>query len=76
MKEQYVPIEKRSKRAQKEYHDAQRKDWGAFNPITRKTPKKVYNRKKSERRWEYEPPFGFFIFSLFQEKLFHKSDCI
>ena len=62
MKQPYVPIEKRSKREQKAYYAAQRKDWGAFNPVTRKTPKKVYNRKKSEHRHEQEPCSDFLFY--------------
>ena len=63
MKQKYVPLDKQSKRKKKEYHAAQRKDWGNLNPVTRKAPNlKVYNRKKSERRYEYEPRSDFFIF--------------
>ena len=55
MKQKYVPLEKRSKRQQKEFHDSQRKTWGGLNPITRKTANhKAYNRKKSERWHEYD----------------------
>ena len=62
MKQKYVPLEKRSKRKQKEFHDMQRRSWGELNPITRKTAnQKVYNRKKSERWHEYEPSVGFFM---------------
>ena len=50
MKQQYVSLDKRSKKKQKEFHDTQRKNWGEFNPITRKTTnQKVYNRKKSKK---------------------------
>jgi len=60
MKQKYVPLDKRSKKKQKEYHDIMRRDWGEFSPITRKTTnQKVYNRKKSERRHEYEPGSDF-----------------
>jgi len=56
MKTQYVPLEKRSKREKKEYHITKRGSWGDVNPVTRKTQnQKVYNRKKSERRFEHEP---------------------
>ena len=56
MKQKYVPLDKRSKREQKEYHSAQRKDWGTLNPITRKNPNlKAYNRKKAGQWCEYEP---------------------
>ena len=56
MKQKYVPLDKRSKRGQKEYHSTKRKDWGTLNPITRRTPNlKAYNRKKTGRWCEYEP---------------------
>lgn len=49
MKHKYVPLEKRSKKQQKEFHSKQRKTWGSINPITRKVPNaKVYNRKKGQ----------------------------
>ena len=61
MKPKYVPLDKRSKQKQKEFHDSQRRGWGDLNPITRKTAnQKAYNRKKSERWHEYEPSVGFF----------------
>lgn len=61
MKQKYVPLDKRSKKKQKEYHDMQRRDWGELNPITRKTAnQKIYNRKKSEHWHEYEPRSDFF----------------
>ena len=62
MKQKYVSLDKRSKRKQKEFHAMQRKSWGEINPFTRKTASdKVYNRKKSERWYEHEPTFGFFV---------------
>ena len=55
MKKKYVPVAKQTKRKQKEHHAAQRRGWGEVNPVTRKSPNmKVYNRKKSERHYEYE----------------------
>ena len=60
MKQQYVPLNKRSKKQQKEFHDRQRKNWGELSPITRKTAnQKLYNRKKPERWYEHEPRSGF-----------------
>jgi len=60
MKQKYVPLDKRSKQKQKEYHATQRKNWGDISPVTRKTTnQKVYNRKKSEQWSQHEPPFGF-----------------
>ena len=49
--EQYVTLDKRSKKAQKEYHAKQRRTWGELNPVTRSVPSgKVYNRKKEKQR--------------------------
>ena len=43
----YVPINKRSKKAQKEYHAKQRLDWNGVNPASRVFPDgKTYDRKK------------------------------
>ena len=66
MKQSYVPLDKRSKREQKAYHNAKRKDWGEISPITRKTPNlKAYNRKKN-RTTEllYEPGSVFLFYAL------------
>ena len=35
---QYVTIDKRSKKAQKEYYSKQRWTWGELNPVTRGVP--------------------------------------
>jgi len=62
MKQRYIPMEKRSKREQREYHAAQRGSWGSMNPVTRKPPNpKAYNRKKSGQRYEHEPLPGFLV---------------
>jgi len=61
MKPKFVPLEKQSKRKQKEKHAEQRKTWGSFSPITRKTENgKAYNRKKS-KQWlhDYKPGLDF-----------------
>ena len=48
---QYVTIDKRSKKARKEYYSKQRHTWGELNPVTRSvSSEKVYNRKKDKRR--------------------------
>jgi len=61
LKPEFIPLEKQSKRKQREFHAARRKDWGAINPVTRKPPNpKAYNRKKSGQRYEHEPPPGYF----------------
>ena len=66
MKQKFVPLGKQSKRKQKEYHAAQRRDWGSLNPATRKTPNlKAYDRKKSKQRWsEHNEPCLDFLFVL------------
>jgi len=66
MKQKYVPIDKQSKRKQKEYHDAQRRGWGDISPITRAVPNaKLYNRKKSKHRFNHEPRLDFLLYSSF-----------
>jgi len=60
-KEKFVPLEKQSKRKQKEYYSSKRKDWNGINPVTRTTPNpRAYKRKKSGQRYDHEPPPGFF----------------
>ena len=62
MKQRYIPLEKRSKREQREYHASRRGNWGAVNPVTRTTPNpKAYYRKKSGQRYEHEPIARIFI---------------
>ena len=47
---QMVPLNKRSKKAQKEYHAKQRGSWYGINPITRTMPSgKVYDRNRVKR---------------------------
>ena len=47
----YVSLDKRSKKAQREYHAKQRRTWGDLNPVTRSVPSgKTYNRKKEKQR--------------------------
>ena len=45
--EKFIPINKKSKKAQKEYYTKKRNTWGELNPMTRTMPNgKGYNRKK------------------------------
>ena len=47
----YVSLDKRSKKAQREYHAKQRRIWGELNPVTRSVPSgKTYNRRKEKQR--------------------------
>lgn len=60
MKKKHVPLEKQSKRKQKEFHATGRRDWGEFKPWTRKAPNlKAYCRKKSKHRFDHEPGLDF-----------------
>jgi len=46
----YISIDKRSKKAQKEYYSSQRSTWGQVNPVTRTIPSgKAYNRQKNKQ---------------------------
>ena len=46
----YVSLDKRSKKAQKEYYSKQRLTWGVLNPVTRSVPSgKTYNREKDKQ---------------------------
>lgn len=57
---QYVTIDKRSKKAQKEYYARQRGTWGTLNPVTRSVPSgKSYNRNKDKQeRWKIGREFS------------------
>ena len=71
MKQNYIPLEKRSKREQKEFHSLQRKDWGNLKPVTRKIENgKAYNRKKSKQRWsDHVPCLDFLFCSILQYRV-------
>lgn len=64
---QFVTLDKRSKKAQREYHSKQRGTWGEINPVTRSVPSaKEYNRKKEKKRIgkEFRDEFGVDSFLL------------
>ena len=69
---QYVTIDKRSKKAQKEYYAKRRRTWGNLNPVTRSVPSgKTYNRNKDKqerRRIGREFSDGFDADFLFHRK--------
>lgn len=45
--EKFIPLEKQSKKKQKEYHAKHRNDWGCISPVSKSVPSgKTYNRKK------------------------------
>lgn len=60
----YVPIEKRSKREQKEWYAKQRGSWNGVKPVTRAIPsKKLYNRKRTDRRDAF-PDLSVFSYAM------------
>ena len=47
MKQKFIPLEKQSKKKQREYYKLLRGDWNGVNPVTRATQEsKAYNRAK------------------------------
>ena len=63
----YVTVDKRSKKAQREYYSKQRQTWGEINPVTRSMPdRKTYNRKKEKQRIgkEFRDGFGAGLFFM------------
>ena len=56
----FVSLDKRSKKAQKEYYSRHRYTWGELNPVTKSVPSgKNYNRKKDKKRIGREFRDGF-----------------
>ena len=56
----YVSLDKRSKKAQREYYSERRHTWGELNPVTRSVPSgKTYNRKKEKKKIRRELSDGF-----------------
>lgn len=46
---QWIPLNKQSKKNQKEYHARQRGSWYGLNPVTRTVPnQKAYDRNKEK----------------------------
>lgn len=47
----YIPLEKRSKKAQKEYYSSLRRTWGITDPVTKSVrSRKKYRRTDEKRR--------------------------
>ena len=64
----YIPIDKRSKREQKEFYSSQRNTWNGLNPATRTVPngkgydrnrQKAKDRRNSRRSNDYGTPAVF-----------------
>lgn len=67
----YVSLDKRGKKAQREYHAKQRRTWGEFNPVTRSVSSgKTYNRKKEKQRNSKEFRNGFDAEHFLQNYIF------
>ena len=48
-----IPLNKQSKKAQREFYAKQRGDWNGVKPVTRVVEsKKVYDRKKNKSSFE------------------------
>ena len=64
MKQKLIPLEKQSKKKQREFYKLLRGDWNGVNPVTRATQEsKAYNRAKfrSSRYREDERLLPFLI---------------
>ncbi len=74
----YVSLDKRSKKAQKEYYSSLRRTWGGLNPATRTVPNgKAYNRNKDKQErhragGEFRNGFDAGFFWLFSENFYDK----
>ena len=70
--EKFVPFEKLSKKKQRELNARKRRDWNGINPVTRKTENsKVYNRKKAQKRFDFDSvPFCFISLNRLFRRLF------
>lgn len=54
--EKFVPLNKMSKKKQREYYKAQRRGWGGISPVTRReNDPKAYNRAKAKRDCKGRP---------------------
>ncbi len=54
---QFVPLEKRSKRQQRQVYAARRGSWNGVNPVSKVIPSgKAYRRSKTRIDWDGEPP--------------------
>lgn len=55
----YVSLDKRTKKAQKEYYSSMRGTWNGINPVTRSMPNgKGYDRKKRAEGKRISREFG------------------
>ena len=53
---QMIPLNKQSKKNQKEYHSKQRGSWNGISPITRCVPNgKAYDRNRMKRENRISP---------------------
>ena len=67
----FIPLEKRSKKEQKEYYAGQRRTWGSLSPVTRTVPNgKAYNRKKKAKQLAEDPEWIFSQLLRLNSRLF------
>lgn len=56
----YIPLNKQSKRQQREYHRQRRGDWNGLSPVTRADANpKAYDRNKSKKDTRFIAGEGF-----------------
>lgn len=49
----FIPLNKQSKKLQKEFHSQKRSSWNGVNPVSRiMTNKRIYNRKKQSKNFD------------------------
>ena len=71
----YVSLDKRSKKAQREYYSERRHTWGELNPVTRSVPSgKTYNRKKEKKKIGRELSDGFLADLFYSSYSFASCD--
>ena len=51
VRDKYVSLDKRSKKAQREYHAKQRRTWGELNPVTRKSKEGKAEDRQRIQKW-------------------------
>ena len=72
----YIPVEKRSKKVQRELAKSRRGGWGPLNPVTRKPENpKAYSRKRTRRDWKIDDGSSFLFFIYRSEALKNSSSC-
>ncbi|MBQ2898665.1 MAG: hypothetical protein IJE28_02840 [Oscillospiraceae bacterium] len=72
--EKFVPFEKLSKKKQRELNAMKRRDWNGINPVTRKSENpKAYNRRKAQKRFDFDSVPFCFICRIYQCRFLKKA---